>query len=104
MCENSAVPTGLESFSHLTQHSAFGCVLGYTELPRWGCIFGESYHRRNPILVFTHISSALTGALPAAHRQPSARTLLPTAAKTGQECRLRRCVRWGRRGRRSTLR
>src|SRR5271166_1185706 len=27
--EGSAVPEGLESYSHFTQHSAFGCVLGY---------------------------------------------------------------------------
>jgi|BarGraIncu00222A_1022003.scaffolds.fasta_scaffold325681_1 hypothetical protein len=27
--ESSAVPEGLESSFHFTQHSSFGCVLGY---------------------------------------------------------------------------
>jgi len=33
LCENRAVPTGLGIFSHYTQHSAFGYVLGY-DMPR----------------------------------------------------------------------
>jgi|GEM_PF-3105141 hypothetical protein len=32
----SAAPAGLKSICYLTQHSACGCVLGYTESPPRG--------------------------------------------------------------------
>jgi|HubBroStandDraft_4_1064222.scaffolds.fasta_scaffold23191_2 hypothetical protein len=36
LCGNSAAPTGLESYTHSTQRSAFGSTLGYTESPLRG--------------------------------------------------------------------
>ena len=54
MRENSAVPEGLESFFYVTQHSAFGCVLGYHVPAPWGLILVGLYHHRNPTLVLTH--------------------------------------------------
>jgi hypothetical protein len=39
LCENSAVPEGLESFSHCAQHSAFGYVLGYDVPAPAGLVF-----------------------------------------------------------------
>jgi hypothetical protein len=44
----SIVPGGLKSFSHFTQHSAFGCVLGYHVPAPVGPDFSSLYHRRNP--------------------------------------------------------
>ena len=51
LCARSyAVPEGIGSFSRATQHSAYGCVLGYHVPARSGLFFAPSYRHRNPNL------------------------------------------------------
>ena len=50
----SVVPGKLGCISHLTQHSAFGCVLGHHVPAPEGWFFGGLFHRRNSNQVLTH--------------------------------------------------
>src|SRR5271165_5236983 len=59
LLRNGVVPEGLRCFSHSTQHSACGCVLGYHESAPAALVLAALLHRCNNEPSFVTASEAL---------------------------------------------